>query len=95
MLFRLILFIVLTLSVWIGETYYLNTFQPNYSAEMAVKQLNGGGTPNDDLRQYEFTKNLAVTGTGIVTALFALILFYPEIKKISGHVKKECSKKVN
>lgn len=72
---RIILFTLVTATVWAAETVWLAARQPQIASALAVAQVNGGIAAASELREFEaFKDSLHVLG-GCAVALAAAVCF--------------------
>jgi len=87
--FMKVMLVVLAMAVTvIALQYFYEVNQAPITAEVAVKQLNGGLTGYQNLRQSEISKNAIYTIFGIVSFAAIVLVFWNDvsnsIKKMKG-----------
>jgi len=70
---RLILFGLVSLSIWGGETWWLSRRQPEIARELALRQFSGNNADAATLRGFESGKDLAPRVAGMLTLLAAWV----------------------
>jgi hypothetical protein len=72
---RLLTFVLITLTVWALETWWLSRRQPDISTRFALRQFNGANPDAGSLRQFEAGKNLVPMLAGTINLLAAWLCF--------------------
>ncbi len=89
---RIIVFSLIAASLWTAEAIWLATGQPEISAALALRQLNGGADAARKLREFETFKNLTMDLTVILTLFTALLCFDLISRKKLEMVKRSLSR---
>jgi SPFH domain / Band 7 family len=77
---RLLIFLIVLISVWSLETWWLNSRQPEISTTFALRQLDGLNADAAKLRTFEAAKDGAPVLAGAVTLVAAMLCFGRQIK---------------
>ena len=83
---RIVIFGLIAGSLWSAELIWLTTRQPDISATLALRQVNGGADAARRLREFETFKNVSTEVTTTLTLLAAWLCFHSVIRRSFGLV---------
>src|SRR6266566_7452988 len=85
---RMVLFVMAVAILWTGENWWLNTWQAEHSARLALGQISGGDGEARELRSFQWRKDRVHVVSLAGTLLAAVILFAPGgrrmIRRVAG-----------
>ncbi len=84
---RLILFTLVMLAVWSFETWWLNSYQPEISTTLALRQFDGNGSNAPHLRQFEAAKDGAHMIAFAISVFTAWFCFGAQAKVVLSKIK--------
>jgi hypothetical protein len=81
---RIVIFGLIAGSLWATNAIWLTSRQPETSAKLALKQVNGGAGEARRLREFEMFKNASTELTAVLTLFAAWLCFGSVIRKNLG-----------
>jgi len=81
---RIVIFGLVAGSLWTAELIWLTARQPDISATLAVRQLNGGADAARRLREFESFKDVSTEVAIVLTLLAARLCFGSVIRRSLG-----------
>jgi len=81
---RIVIFGLIAGFLWTAEAIWLTTRQPDISAALALRQVNGGADAARRLREFETFKNVSIEVTAVLTFFAAWLCFASTIGRNVG-----------
>ena len=89
---RIVIFGLIAGSLWIAQAIWLTARQPEISASLAVRQVNGGADEARRLREFETLKNVSTEVAGVLTLFAAWVCFDSIIRRNLGLVMRSVNR---
>ena len=89
---RIVIFGLIAGSLWMAEVIWLAVRQPEISAELALRQVNGGADAARRLREFETFKSSSMEAASVLTLFAAWLCFESVIRRNLGIVMRSLNR---
>ncbi|TAL02760.1 MAG: hypothetical protein EPO07_06975 [Verrucomicrobia bacterium] len=83
---RLMMFGMVTATLWMAENWLLSTQQADLSARLALNQFNGGNSAARELRSFQSLKDSVQLATALLTLVAAVFTLGPVARKFADRI---------